>query len=350
MENVHIVDQSFLAGKGLFYVGGEYVEKDGKHIRCHQMFVEVYEPKEIRCPYPVIFLHGAGQTNVCWLMTPDGRMGWCDYFLKNGFVVCLAEQPARARSAYHPSVDGPSIYHPVEGLQEHFMDQNGFWPQTKLHTQWPGSAEDWEDETFRQFADSQVEYLPSNTVSQKLVLEAGGELLQKTGPAILLTHSQAGPFGWLLADRYPKLVRGIAAVEPSGPPFTRDLKDGTAHDYGLAGLPLHFEPPVDQPEEIETAFCKAPDALHNDGWIMKEPARQLPNLKGIPIVMLTGEASYHAGYDYLLSTVLSQAGVEHDYVNLGDVGIHGNGHMMMLEKNNLEIADWIIRWLNSHVK
>jgi hypothetical protein len=35
---------------------------------------------------------------------------------------------------------------------------------------------------------------------------------------------------------------------------------------------------------------------------------------------------------------LNQAGVKTEYVRLQDQGIHGNGHMMMLEKNNLEIA------------
>ena len=42
---------------------------------------------------------------------------------------------------------------------------------------------------------------------------------------------------------------------------------------------------------------------------------------------------------------MDQLGVRHDFVRLDDAGIHGNSHMMMLEKNNLEIADYLIRWL-----
>ena len=32
---------------------------------------------------------------------------------------------------------------------------------------------------------------------------------------------------------------------------------------------------------------------------------------------------------------------------MADVGIHGNEHMMMLEKNNLDIAAVISNWLGS---
>lgn len=77
----------------------------------------------------------------------------------------------------------------------------------------------------------------------------------------------------------------------------------------------------------------------------------MPRLAGIPILILTGEASYHAGYDYdyLTSHVLSQAAVSHDFIPLETVGICGNGHMMMLEKNNLEITEYIRQWMAEHI-
>jgi hypothetical protein len=64
----------------------------------------------------------------------------------------------------------------------------------------------------------------------------------------------------------------------------------------------------------------------------------------VPILMITSEASYHASYDHCTSAYLTQAGVEHTYVRLPDVGIHGNGHMMMLENDNLRIAALIEQW------
>ena len=55
-------------------------------------------------------------------------------------------------------------------------------------------------------------------------------------------------------------------------------------------------------------------------------------------MILTSEASFRATYDHCTSNFLTQAGVPNTHLRLERVGIHGNGHMMMLEKNNLEIA------------
>jgi len=55
--------------------------------------------------------------------------------------------------------------------------------------------------------------------------------------------------------------------------------------------------------------------------------------------------AYHAVYDHCTVKYLEQAGVQATWVKLGDVAIHGNGHMVMLEKNNLEIAEVMSRWL-----
>lgn len=348
--DIPFIDQSFVAKRAIFYVGGRYYEENEKHFYGDQMFVEAYMPQKLTHPYPIIMFHGAGQTNVNWLTTPDGRMGWCDYFVSKGYCVCLAEQPARGRSAYHPNIHGQRIYHPVEVLQNRFMSDEGKWDRAKMHTQWPENRANWEDETFRQFISSQVEYLSDNKNVQRLVLEAGKELLQRTGPSILLTHSQAGPFGWLLADACPELVKGIVALEPSGPPFSMQTKDLKFRNYGITELPLHFDPPVSSIDEIELELLCAENEGERDGWVMKEPARKLPRLAGIPITILVGEASYHADTDHMTSYFLTQAGVEHDFVHLEQVGIHGNGHMMMLEKNNLEIAGWVLRWLDERVK
>ena len=71
----------------------------------------------------------------------------------------------------------------------------------------------------------------------------------------------------------------------------------------------------------------------------------LPNLAKLPILILTAEASYHAPYDHCTVKYLQQAGVRSTWIKLGDLGIHGNGHMMMLEKNNQEIGVVISGWL-----
>ena len=63
-----------------------------------------------------------------------------------------------------------------------------------------------------------------------------------------------------------------------------------------------------------------------------------------------GEASSAASTNRCVSRYLTQAGVSNTWIDLGTVGIHGNGHMMMLEKNELEIAAFMAGWLQDTVE
>lgn len=344
--NIPQIDQSFLGSKSFFFIEGEIVGKAGCQHMCNQMYVEALFPKKQLHPWPIVMFHGAGQTNLNWLITPDGKMGWADYFVSKGYPVYLCEQPSRGRSAYHPEDNGPRMYHSLESLQR-FMSNTGAWPQSSKHTQWPGKGtSSFDDETDRQFIASQVEYLISNAESQKLVKSCGIQLLKKIGPAILITHSQAGPFGWLLADELPELVKGIIALEPSGPPFSTDISCNTAKNYGIADLPLHYTPSISSVKDFHLKLFHSDTPFLNDGWILEEPSPQLPNLSNIPIWLIVSEASYHAGYDHLTSKVLMQCGVSHEFIRLENEGIYGNGHMMMLENNRFEIADLILHKLH----
>ena len=70
---VPAVDQSALGQRGFFYVGGKYVGEPGKEIMQGQAYVEVLAPKDVRRPYPLVLIHGAGVTATYWMGTPDGR-------------------------------------------------------------------------------------------------------------------------------------------------------------------------------------------------------------------------------------------------------------------------------------
>jgi hypothetical protein len=61
------------------------------------------------------------------------------------------------------------------------------------------------------------------------------------------------------------------------------------------------------------------------------------------------EASYHASYDHCTVRYLRQAGVPVTFMPLTKGNIHGNGHMMMLEKNSDEIAAAMLSWLKETV-
>src|SRR5215469_17449274 len=209
--------------RGFFYIGGKYTGDPVSQIMNGQMYVEVLRPQRVTRKYPLLFLHGLSQTATNWLGTPDGRMGWADYFLQQGYVVYLIDQPARGRSAWHPS-DGALQILSAPEIERRFTatEVSGFWPQAKLHTQWPGDGPkkgQRGDPIFDAFYATQVETVISNAETQQRNQEAGTALLDRIGPAIVLTHSQSGSFGWLIADARPRLVKAIVGIEPAGPPF-----------------------------------------------------------------------------------------------------------------------------------
>ena len=349
-----------IADQGCFFVGGRYVETDGRTMM-GQMFVQYQVPRRRRYPHPVVMIHGGGQTGVNYLCTPDGRRGWADYFVAQGYAVYVVDQPGRGRSGFYTRSYGKAVGRNVDQIAERFTapERTNPWPQAALHTQWPGESVPG-DAHFDQFYASQVESITDLASVEAMIREAGAALLDRIGPAILLGHSQGGPLVWTIADARPKLTRGILAIEPNGPPVYEIVftgapdyfkEDGITRPWGITRGPLTYAPPVKEPSElkfVQQAKADGPGMVR--GWLQAEPARRLVNLAGIPILIVTAEASYHAPYDHLTSQFLRQAGVEHDFVRLADVGIHGNAHMMMLEKNNLEIAAFLRQWVEKRVR
>lgn len=353
------VESITLAEHGYFYVGANYVVVEGRTFSQGGMYVEKFIPKAQTKNTPVVMFHGAGQTGTNYIGTPDGRRGWVHDFLRAGYSVYVVDQPERGRSGH--SLQGDQlINYDVTHIENYFTapGKKSLWPQAQLHTQWPGSGQTG-DPVFDQFYSSQVDFLSDRSISEQLNQQAGLQLLDRIGPAILLTHSQSGPMGWLIADARPSHVKAIMALEPNGPPFY-DVQftdkqpwyeyklQQLARPGGLTRVPLTFDPPLGENETLrfELKQQTANKELVN-GYLQASPARQLPHLQGIPIMIMVAEASYHAPCDHLTSEFLTQAGVDNELVYLAEQKIHGNGHMVMLEKNNHQVADFIVTWLQT---
>jgi pimeloyl-ACP methyl ester carboxylesterase len=350
-----------ISEQGYFFVGGRYTTTKDGQISVGQMFVQYQIPEQRRHSYPVIMWHGGGQTGTNFLGTPDGRMGWAEYFLRQGYAVYVVDQPARARSGYFTEVYGGTRRPNTKAMSERFTapELAKQYPQAPLHTQWPGKGTAG-DPVFDQFFASQVEDIADVGVIEQLNRDAGIALLDKIGPAIVLTHSQSGPFGWALADARPKLVKAVVAIEPNGPPFYeagmvgppewfKDAAMGRA--WGITRLPRRYDPPAAEPKDLGMTRQPAADGPNLVRcWMQPASARRLTNLQGIPILIVVSEASYHAPYDHCTAKYLTQAGVTNEFVRLPDAGIRGNGHMMMLEKNNLEIAALLHGWIEKNVR
>ena len=347
------VPQAALADHGYFFAGGSYQKDADGTVMTGAMYVHFMVPQRKTHPYPIVMIHGANQSGTNFEGTPDGREGWADYFVEHGFAVYVVDQPARGRSAYHPELNGKIHAYDATFASERWIaiERLNRWPQAKYHTQWPGSGQ-MGDPVFDQLAAAQVEGLVDTDETEQLMRAAGAALLDRIGPAILLTHSQGGQLGWQIADARPKLIRGILALEPSAgpyyiPPLPASITPATLGPaYGITSSPIAYSPAITSPAQLTRVPQTTPDSSDlQPCWQQAEPARTLVNLQGFPVLVLVSQASAFAQTEHCMSRYLAQAGVRNNFVRLEDVGILGNGHMMMLEKNNLAIADYLIGYL-----
>lgn len=175
----------------------------------------------------------------------------------------------------------------------------------------------------------------------------GKVLLDRIGPAILITHSQGGTHGWLWADAQPELVKAIVAIEPSGPPFQSTIiKDSIVKQYGITDIQLKYDPPIKydgRPLRVQKHLAATGETY----MLQQEPPARLINLLNIPVLLETGEASSHASYDGFTVQFLRQAGVNVEHLKLAEKGIRGNGHLQFLERNNLEIIELLENWIRA---
>jgi pimeloyl-ACP methyl ester carboxylesterase len=352
-----------IARQGYVFAGGKYSTVNNQRVMSGQLYAEFQVPGKRTHPWPIVMIHGGGQSGTNFTGTPDGREGWAQFFLGQGYAVYVVDQPGRGKAPYQGDLYGPARPPNPDSVQRFFVapERYNLWPQAHLHTQWPGQGAPG-DPVFDQFYASQLPSIQDFTLQQELNRDAIVVLLDKIGSAILLTHSQSGSFGWPVADARPDLVKAIVAVEPSGPPFF-DVETGggttlptpvwsrytqnLGRPWGITADRLSYSPPAAKASDLAMVQQDKPDSPDLDRcWMQASPARQLPNLQKFPVLIVTSEASYHAPYDHCTVKYLEQAGVHLTWIKLADAGIHGNGHMMMLEKNNLEIAAVISRWLD----
>lgn len=311
--------------RGHMWVPGDRVMQNGQTYQSGPLFAEWEAPEHVSKDWPIVIVHGGGYQGTEWLDTPDGRPGWGQRLIEAGYAVVIVDRPGQGRSPFHVETMGkmgpPFSYETGRGIY--------FPPDpTGRHTQWPFASD---DETAMDEFIAGYGPLPADLAfSQDMEADRLSRLLERIGPAILLTHSASGPVGWLVADRRPGLVKAIVAVEPMGPPFA-DIPNIGSLEWGLTAVPLNWAPPVVSPDELRDA---AP-GVH-----------RLPALEGLPVVAVTGEASAFALASAPAIALLSAAGAAAELMHLPDHGVFGNGHGLVYEKNSDGALAPILRWLD----
>ncbi|KAG5663452.1 hypothetical protein KAF25_001388 [Fusarium avenaceum] len=345
------------AVRSFFYSGGRYVDDgDGGHVFRDQMYVERLVPATGAWKdTPIVMIHGVAQTGTNFLNKPDGGRGWASLFVSQGYEVYIVDQTARGRSAWLPSnEDEKPIILSAEAIETAFTASRThmLWPQAINHTQWPGTGVRG-DPIFDAFYSSNVQFVDNSTYQQTAMQAAGVALLDTIGkPAIILGHSEGSFMPTLIADIRPNLTKAIVLIEAAGPPFKDEIfKFGGEHPrpWGLWDVPITYDPPVTDPKSELIQKSHPPrDNLSTECILQAdEPKpRRLVNLQDIPILIVTGEASYHMPYEHCTAAYYRQAGCSKtDLIELGTIGIHGNGHMMFMEKNSDEIHAVVEQWI-----
>ena len=366
-----------LVDQGSFFVGGitkvsEYAAVPGappgqpvpprtpQRNTIGQMYVQFQIPAREAAPgWPVIMVHGSTHTGAALEATPDGREGWYPYFVRKGVATYVVDQSGRGRSGFDQSVLHEAEARLAAGdlsaaaaLIPTFprITDNGAW------TAWfghlipedativtgrliaHGSAEDPQTGTagephvaplfplaavaeyYKQLVPNAEatlpgsmcatctpqELAPANTwTPQNLAL-----LVERLGGAVVATHSQSGIMGHhmirILKERgHANLVKGLITVEGGCSLAQSGL---TAADF---------------------------DAI--------------PYLAVKGDYTATSQACQESVDAINARRAQGQGSAQADYLKLDEMGMFGVTHMMMLDSNNLEIADLLLDWVGEHV-
>jgi pimeloyl-ACP methyl ester carboxylesterase len=75
----------------------------------------------------------------------------------------------------------------------------------------------------------------------------------------------------------------------------------------------------------------------------------LSKYRGKRVLVMTGteDVDHPRKLDESIVEWLNQNGAKSDFIYLGDRGIVGNGHMMMLERNSDVLAEQVVSWIEN---
>jgi pimeloyl-ACP methyl ester carboxylesterase len=316
-----------LKAQGSFYVGGEKAHQThaelgsfapAGHITINQMYVRYMVPQDGQDKLPVVMVHGATLTGKSWETTPDGRMGWDEYFVRKGHPVYIPDQVSRGRSGFNPAVlnnvrvgtTPPGELPPVFL----FSDENN-WTNFRFG---PKLGEPYPDAKFPLTAVDKLAKQSVPDLSRALprpnpTSKALSELAIQLGRSVLMGHSQSGSFPLEAALINSTGINAMVLVEPGRCPSTyTDEQIAT-----LAKLPI----------------------LVVYGDHLGDTAKETPGYFWKP--------AFDGCKAFI--TRVDAAGGDARMLHTPDEGIDGNSHMIMQDMNSLQIADLILNWIDERV-
>ncbi|GAB1359337.1 alpha/beta fold hydrolase [Porphyromonadaceae bacterium] len=269
--------------------------------------------------YPLVFLHGAGQSSRTWETTPDGREGFQNLFLRRKFSTYMIDQPRRGKAGRSSVAIEPEIIADEQMWYEIF--RIGVWPNYFANVQFPKDKKSLEN-FFRQMTPNTGPF-DTNVITSSMV-----ELFDKIGSGILVTHSQGGLPGWLTAIKNSN-VKAIASYEPGTYVFPEEeLPDAITGRTGiLTGVSVS--------SEDFKKITQIPIVLYFGDNIDKK------------VTNVLGSENWRTrlALGRLFVEAVNRHGGDATLIELPEIGIYGNTHFPMSDLNNIEIADLLSDWM-----
>lgn len=287
------------------------------------VYYDTIRPAQATGKPPLVLVHGASHTGACYLQTPDGRLGWAQQFAALGYPVVVPDWPGVGRSG-------------------------------------------------------RVDYA---ALTGEVVCRGLGGLIESLDePCVLMTHSMSGAYGWRLVETMGPRIRAVIGVAPSPPghlePVPPILERGDGYLIIRRGafdrrVDLAQPTPFDD-DLVENKLVGAGDQFPRDcldaykrslGATPPRLAYERSNIEGSqlrvsdtapfrdkPALVVSAEhdRDHTPENDGAIAAWLGKIGARSSYWYLPEQGITGNGHMMMLERNNDTISALIAGWIEAN--
>src|SRR3954454_11256291 len=305
-----------LRDMGSFHIGGRQVEGSGQPVRevlftpcgvpakvdpngtyqVEQMYAQYFLVQNRKGKLPLLMWHGGGLSGVTYESKPDGNPGWLNYFLRHGWDTYISDAMERGRSGWTDKFKGEPVFLPLGDPWERFrLGPLGSWNADKAkRTTYPGVQ--FPLDAYEQFMKQGV---PRWTTTDDQINAAYIELVDKVCPCVVLVHSQAGSFGFKVAEARPDKIKALIAVEPSA--------TGNKDKAAALRMPI--------------VVIYGDNAKDHPRW---------------------GKIRQNV-HDY--AALIKGAGGTIETIDLPDIRIKGNTHMMIMDKNSDEVADVMQKWL-----
>ena len=264
-----------------------------------QMYVQYVKLAQPKGRVPLLLWHGGGLSGVTWETKPDGKPGWQQFFLNAGYDTYVSDAVERGRASWarYPEIfKGEPFFRAKKEAWELFRIGPTYEVGGKRET---FDGQQFPIEAFDQFGKQGIPRWATNDAATQKAYDA---LVQKVCPCIIVVHSQGGNFGFTAALNAPDKVKALIAVEPSGAP---------------------------DPAKVDAA-----------------------KLKGVPHLIVWGDyIDKHAVWPRIAANpikwaqAIAAAGGKADTFDLPKMGIKGNTHMLMMDKNSDEIAKLVNEWI-----